>query len=75
MADREPAERTRRGPELITLFVALITLGGAAMTLFDWQPPAPLVDPRWLLAGAAVLVGLLLLLASVRSGRRRANRP
>jgi hypothetical protein len=31
----------------------------------------PSVDPRWLIAGAALLIGLLLLATSLRPGRRR----
>jgi hypothetical protein len=64
-------ERQRRGPDVLTLLMGLISLTAAGMALFHWTPPLPLLDPRWLLAGAAVLVGLLLLAASIRPPRRR----
>jgi hypothetical protein len=59
--------RTRRSPDVVNLAMAVITLTVAAMVLTDWTPP---LDPRWLVAGGAVLVGLLLLAASVRPARR-----
>ncbi|HEX4247867.1 MAG TPA: hypothetical protein VH008_08355 [Pseudonocardia sp.] len=65
--DRQP----RRGPDVLTLVMGLIALCAAASALFHWTPPLPLLDPRWLLAGGAVLVGLLLLVASVRPPRGR----
>jgi len=60
----------RRGPDVLTLVMGLISLAAASSALFHWTPPLPLLDPRWLLAGGAVLVGLLLLVASVRPPRR-----
>ena len=60
----------RRGPDVLTLVMGLITLSAASSALFHWTPPLPLLDPRWLLAGGAVLVGLLLLVASIRPPRR-----
>jgi hypothetical protein len=60
----------RRGPDVLTLLMGLISLSAAGSALFHWTPPLPLLDPRWLLAGGAVLVGLLLLVASVRPPRR-----
>jgi uncharacterized membrane protein HdeD (DUF308 family) len=65
------AGRPRRGPDVLTLLMGLISLVAACMALFQWTPPLPLLDPRWLLAGAAVLVGLLLFAASVRPPRNR----
>jgi len=59
----------RRGPDVLTLVMGLISLSAAGSALFHWTPPLPLLDPRWLLAGGAVLVGLLLLIASVRPPR------
>jgi hypothetical protein len=55
--------------------MGLISLSAAGMALFNWAPALPLLDPRWLLAGGAVLVGLLLLVASVRPtrGNKRAR--
>jgi hypothetical protein len=69
--EQRPA-RSRRSPDVLNLAMAVVTLTASAMVLADWRPP---LDPRWLLAGGAVLVGLLLLLTSVRPSRRdRVNR-
>ena len=67
--DVSVAERPSRGPDVLTLLMGLISLSAAGMALFNWAPALPLLDPRWLLAGGAVLVGLLLLVASVRPTR------
>ena len=64
----------RRGPDVLTLVMGLISLCAASSALFHWTPPLPLLDPRWLLAGGAVLVGLLLLIASIRPPRDGAPR-
>ena len=66
----EPASRrARSGPELFTLLVGLLSLVVAVLALVGWMPPVPVFDPRWLLAGGAGVVGLLLLMASVRAPR------
>jgi hypothetical protein len=65
-ADQPPAP-ARRSPDLLNLVMAVISLATAAMVLTDWRPP---LDPRWLFAAAAVLVGLALLAASIRPSRR-----
>jgi hypothetical protein len=70
-SEQRPA-RIRRSPDVLNLAMAVVTLTASAMVLADWRPP---LDPRWLLAAGAVLVGLLLLLASLRPSRGdRANR-
>jgi hypothetical protein len=56
----------RKGPDLLTLFAGIATLLMAAYVLSDGETWLPSFDPRWLLAGGAVLVGLLLLGSSVR---------
>jgi hypothetical protein len=61
----------RRMPDPLNLIVGLITLGVASYALTDGQWGLPAVDPRWVVAGGALLVGLLLLGASLRPGRRR----
>lgn len=63
----EPAERRRRAPDVLTLIMGLVCVTAAVMTLVGWMPATPLFDVRWLLAAGAVLVGLLLLAASVRT--------
>jgi hypothetical protein len=60
----------RRGPDLFTLLVGLGALGIAGATLFAdtaWQRS---VNSRWLLAALALLVGLLLVVGSLRPPRR-----
>lgn len=65
------AKRRRHGPDLLTLLAGLVTLAVACMALANWVPDFPSLDLRWLLAGGAVLVGVLLLIASVRPPRGR----
>ncbi|HEY4007562.1 MAG TPA: hypothetical protein VGM60_20605 [Pseudonocardia sp.] len=76
MADRDlstrhesgsASRRARSAPELFTLLVGLLSLAVAVLALVGWMPPVPVFDPRWLFAGGAGVVGLLLLMASVRS--------
>lgn len=62
--------RRRRFPDPLNMIVGLITLGVAAYALTDGQWGLPAVDPRWIIAGAALLVGLLLLGASFRPRKR-----
>jgi hypothetical protein len=56
----------RKRPDLLTLFAGIAALVMAAYVLTDGKTWLPSFDPRWLLAGGAVLVGLLLLGTSVR---------
>ncbi len=69
MAEREPEVR-RRGPDVLTLLAGIATLLVSAYVLTDGAIWIPSLDPRWLLAGGALVVGLLLLMLSVR-GRGR----
>lgn len=61
----------RRGVDLFMLLSGVLTLGVSAYVLSDGPGWLRGVDPRWLIAGGALFVGLLLLFLSVRSGRRR----
>jgi len=61
----------RRGPDPITLVAGLLTLVASGYVLTDGALWVPGLDPRWLLAGAALLVGVLLLAGSLRNGRHR----
>jgi hypothetical protein len=69
-ARTEPgAVRRRGGPDPIALIAGLATLGVAAYLVSDgseWLPP---IDPRWIIAGGALLIGVLLMALSLRSGR------
>lgn len=60
----------RRGPHLLTLAVGLVALGVAASTLLGGTGWLPAVDVRWMLAAVAILIGLLLVVGSVRPRRR-----
>lgn len=71
---KRPAERRRRAPDALTLIMGLVCVTAAILTLVGWMPAMPLFDVRWVLAGGAVLVGLLLLAASVRTPKS-ARRP
>jgi hypothetical protein len=60
----------RRGPDLLTLLAGIATLLVSSYVLTDGEIWIPSLDPRWLLAGGALLVGVFMLVASVR-GRKR----
>ena len=70
--DPAPAAR-RRGPDPLALIVGLATLAMAVFAFVGELPDLSGFDPRWLLAGGAVAVGLVLLVGSLRnrSGGRR----
>lgn len=60
----------RRGPDPVALLAGLLALGMAIAAFVGQVPDLSGFDPRWLLAGGAALVGLILLVGSLR-GRRR----
>lgn len=63
----------RRGPDPLALLVGLATLAMAVFAFVGELPDLSFVDPRWLLAGGAAAVGLILLVGNLRgrSGGRR----
>ena len=65
----------RRGPDPLALIVGLATLVMAVFAFVGELPDLSGFDPRWLLAGGAVAVGLVLLVGSLRnrSGGRRGD--
>jgi len=70
----EPAPPARRrGPDPLALVVGLATLVMAVFAFVGELPDLSGFDPRWLLAGGAVAVGLVLLVGNLRnrSGGRR----
>lgn len=69
--DRQ-AERQveRRMPDVLTLIAGVATLLISTYVLTDGAIGIPAIDLRWILAGGALLVGLVLLIASLR-GRKR----
>lgn len=64
-------EPRRRWPDVFTLVMGLATLVVSGYVLSDGAMWMPDVDPRWLITGAALFVGVLLLASSLRGGRRR----
>lgn len=72
VVDPAPTAR-RRGPDPLALLVGLATLAMAVFAFVGELPDLSGVDPRWLLAGGAAVVGLVLLVGSLRgrSGGRR----
>lgn len=72
MAERDENARVARfrGPDPVTLLVGLLTLGMATSAFVGQVPTLSGFDPRWLLAAGAALVGLLLLVTSLRERRR-----
>jgi hypothetical protein len=64
-----PVPARRRGPDPLALLVGLATLAMAVFAFVGELPDLSGFDPRWLLAGGAALVGLVLLIGSLR-GRR-----
>jgi hypothetical protein len=69
--ESDKTETRRRWPDLITMLFGLLTLFAAAYVLTDGKVWVPTTDPRWLLTGGALLVGVLLLGSSLRGGRRK----
>ncbi|GEL16217.1 hypothetical protein PA7_00540 [Pseudonocardia asaccharolytica DSM 44247 = NBRC 16224] len=68
MTDQTPTRR--RMPDLLTLLVGLFSLGVAGTAFAGLVPGVSGFDPRWLLAGAAVGLGVLLLVGSLRNRDR-----
>jgi hypothetical protein len=64
----EPAVK-RRQPDALMLVVGALALAMAVAAFVGRVPDLSAFDLRWLLAGGAALVGLLLLVGSLR-GRR-----
>jgi hypothetical protein len=60
----------RRGPDLLTLLAGLGALGIAGTALLGGIAWLSDLDPRWVIAGLALIVGLLLVLGSLRPPRR-----
>jgi hypothetical protein len=59
----------RRGPDLLALIAGIGTLLVSTYVLTDGSIWLPSIDPRWLLAGGALVVGLFMLTASMRRKR------
>ena len=68
--DETAALTPRSGPDLLTLAVGLGALGVAGIALLGDVAWLPKVDGRWVLAAVALIVGLSLVIGSIRSPRR-----
>lgn len=69
MADNGTGTGTRkRRPDVITLVVGILALLVAAAGITG-TGPWEVVDIRWLLAGTAVVAGIVFLAASLRNSR------
>jgi hypothetical protein len=60
----------KRGVDAFTLIIGIATLLASGYVLSDGASWLPEFDFRWVMAGGAILVGVLLLVASFRKNRR-----
>jgi hypothetical protein len=67
VADRDQNDTRRGFPDLLTGLAGIGTLLVSAFVLTDGAFEIP--NPTWLLAGGALLVGILLLASSLRGKR------
>ncbi len=66
----QSAQPAKRGVDVFTLIVGVATLLVSAYVLSDGSSWLPRFDFRWVMAGGAIFVGVLLLGASLRKSRR-----
>lgn len=66
---QDHTERSVRKLDPISLIAGVLTLLASAYILADGAGWVTVLDPRWVLAGAAVLAGVLMLGTSARRGR------
>lgn len=72
MADKESTTPQRRRIDIATMLCGIATLLASAYVLTDGAIWIPSLDPRWLLAGGALVVAAFLLIGTFR-GRRRSR--
>lgn len=68
--DAETRPERRRGVDVFTLILGIATLLVSGYVLSDGAGWLPSFDLRWVLAGGAMLIGVLMLGASMRGGKR-----
>lgn len=66
---RDHTERPARKLDPISLIAGVLALLASAYILTDGAGWVTVLDPRWVLAGTAVLAGVLMLGTSARRGR------
>jgi hypothetical protein len=73
MNDEQETDRElqRRPFDPMLLILGVVTLGAAGYILSYNYVDFPALDFRWVLAGGGLLIGLLMLTASLRPRRRR----
>ncbi|MGH4023226.1 MAG: hypothetical protein ACRDRV_01435 [Pseudonocardiaceae bacterium] len=69
-SEPDSAIARRRGPDLLTLAVGLAALAVSLSAQLGGTGWLPGVDIQWVLAAVAILVGLALVIGSVRPRRR-----
>lgn len=69
-ANETGAPAPRRGPDALTLLAGLGALAIAGTALLGGIAWLPKVDGRWALAALALIVGLLLVISSLRPPRQ-----
>ncbi|MFD8497938.1 hypothetical protein [Amycolatopsis sp. NPDC059657] len=62
-------KKPRRGLDMVTFVFGLLTLMVSGFVLGDGASWLPNFDFRWLMAGVAVFIGLVMLGSSLRSKR------
>lgn len=68
-----PVQRSRQF-DWFSLLAGFAALGASAYILGDGPVWWPAMDLRWIIAGAAVLIGVVLLGSSIVGGRRDRHR-
>ncbi|MFF0146738.1 hypothetical protein ATK36_2593 [Amycolatopsis sulphurea] len=68
--DEPKAPARRRGVDVFTLVAGIATLLVSGYVLSDGTSWLPSFDFRWIVAGGAVFIGLLMLVASFGKRRR-----
>ncbi|MFE6615471.1 hypothetical protein [Amycolatopsis sp. NPDC057786] len=66
----QSSKPAKRGVDVFTLIIGIATLLVSGYVLSDGSTWLPQFDFRWVMAGGAIFVGVLLLAASLRKSRR-----